>query len=158
MNEQTRAFSPNVFFWCYSPSTPTTTSAVVTCLCEAITLLKLCCYYAMRIIKIAFACSQLQYKIFGNFSSVLEWTCFFLLPYWRRSFLHRAMLWVKWSGCLCNSSTNNNTTWKRHWGKFEKLSVSTLKIEMGIFLYCCQTVQWAWVTEAFDNMLWSIFQ
>lgn len=140
-------------------STLTPTPAVVTCLCEAITLRKLCYYYAMHIITIAFACFQIQYKIVQLYNcSVLQWTCFFHLFYWHWSFLHRAMLWGKWSGCLCNSSTNNNATWKRQWGKVEKSSVSTLKIEKGNILYCCQTVQWAWVTEAFDNMLWRTFQ
>ena len=52
-------FSSNVT----PPSTLTATPAVVTYLCEAITLLKLCYYYAMHIITIAFACSQIQYKI-----------------------------------------------------------------------------------------------
>ena len=42
-------------------STPTPTPAADTCLCKAI--LKLWYYYAMHTITIAFACSQIQYKI-----------------------------------------------------------------------------------------------
>ena len=41
-------------FYLYTP-------AADTCLCEAI--LKIWYYYSVRIIKIAFACSQIQYKI-----------------------------------------------------------------------------------------------